>query len=60
MADAPSQPKGQRASAQELIDMDDNKIYMTKEELAENTHRSASDITDEEYEKYVAWMKSDW
>lgn len=38
----------------------DDKIYMTKEELAKSSGRNAKDITDAEYEKYLLWTSERW
>lgn len=35
----------------------DDRIYMSKQELANNTGRNITEITDDEYEKYLYWMK---
>ena len=41
-----------------VIPMDNH--IMTKEQLAESTGRHVSEVSDDEYGKYLDWMNSDW
>lgn len=41
------------------VNLPDDRIYQTKEELAASSGRKPEDITEIEYEKYLDWMGSE-